>query len=64
MGFLQNKRIVITGVASNRSIAWGCAQAMRREGAQIALTYQNDKLKSRWRSLRPNWERTSPCPST
>ena len=47
MGFLQNKRIVITGVASNRSIAWGCAQAMRREGAQIALTYQNDKLKSR-----------------
>jgi enoyl-[acyl-carrier protein] reductase I len=47
MGFLQDKRILITGVASNRSIAWGCAEAMRREGAQIALTYQNDKLKSR-----------------
>ncbi|AFL72937.1 enoyl-ACP reductase FabI [Thiocystis violascens] len=47
MGFLQDKRILITGVASNRSIAWGCAEAMRREGAQIALTYQNEKLKSR-----------------
>jgi enoyl-[acyl-carrier protein] reductase I len=47
MGFLQNKRILVTGVASNRSIAWGCAQAMRREGAEIALTYQNDKLKGR-----------------
>ncbi|MBK1699873.1 enoyl-ACP reductase FabI [Thiococcus pfennigii] len=47
MGFLQNKRILVTGVASNRSIAWGCAAAMRREGAEIALTYQNDKLKGR-----------------
>ena len=47
MGFLQDKRILITGVASNRSIAWGCAEAMHREGAQIALTYQNDKLKPR-----------------
>ena len=47
MGFLQDKRVLITGVASNRSIAWGCATAMQREGAQIALTYQNDKLKGR-----------------
>jgi enoyl-[acyl-carrier protein] reductase I len=47
MGFLQDKRILITGVASNRSIAWGCAQAMRREGAEIALTYQSNKLRSR-----------------
>ncbi|MBK1722312.1 enoyl-ACP reductase FabI [Thiocystis violacea] len=47
MGFLQGKKVLITGVASNRSIAWGCAQAMRREGAEIALTYQNDKLKTR-----------------
>jgi enoyl-[acyl-carrier protein] reductase I len=47
MGFLQDKRILVTGVASNRSIAWGCAEAMHREGAQIALTYQNDKLKGR-----------------
>ena len=47
MGFLEGKKILITGVASNRSIAWGCAEAMHRQGAQIALTYQNDKLKSR-----------------
>jgi enoyl-[acyl-carrier protein] reductase I len=47
MGFLQDKRILVTGVASNRSIAWGCAAAMHREGARIALTYQNDKLKGR-----------------
>ncbi len=47
MGFLQDKRILITGVASNRSIAWGIAKAMHREGAQLAFTYQNDKLKGR-----------------
>lgn len=47
MGFLQDKRVLITGVASNRSIAYGVAQAMHREGAQIALTFQTDKLKSR-----------------
>jgi enoyl-[acyl-carrier protein] reductase I len=47
MGILQDKRVLITGVASNRSIAWGCAAAMHREGAQIALSYQNDKLKGR-----------------
>jgi enoyl-[acyl-carrier protein] reductase I len=47
MGFLSGKKILITGVASNRSIAWGCAEAMHREGAEIALTYQNDKLRSR-----------------
>lgn len=47
MGFLTGKRILIAGVASNRSIAWGIAQAMQREGAQLAFTYQNDKLKNR-----------------
>lgn len=47
MGFLQNKKALIVGVASNRSIAWGIAEAMHREGAEIALTYQNEKLKSR-----------------
>jgi enoyl-[acyl-carrier protein] reductase I len=47
MGFLEGKKILITGVASNRSIAWGCAEAMHRAGAEIALTYQNEKLKSR-----------------
>lgn len=47
MGFLQGKRALITGIASERSIATGIAEAMHREGAQLAFTYQNDKLKSR-----------------
>ncbi|MEW8507557.1 MAG: enoyl-ACP reductase [Candidatus Thiodiazotropha sp.] len=47
MGFLKNKRILIVGIASNRSIAWGVAEAMHREGAQLALTYQTEKLKKR-----------------
>lgn len=47
MGFLQGKRALIVGIASTRSIAWGIASAMHREGAQLAFTYQSDKLKSR-----------------
>ena len=47
MGFLASKRALILGIASNRSIAWGIAQAMHREGAELAFTYQNDKLKPR-----------------
>lgn len=47
MGFLQDKRVLITGVASNRSIAAGIATAMHAQGADLAFTYQNDKLKSR-----------------
>ena len=47
MGFLAGKRALIVGVASNRSIAWGIAQAMHREGAELAFTYQGDKLKPR-----------------
>lgn len=47
MGFLQGKRALIVGAASERSIAWGIARAMHREGAEIAYTYQTEKLKSR-----------------
>jgi enoyl-[acyl-carrier protein] reductase I len=47
MGFLAGKRALIVGVASDRSIAWGIAKAMHREGAELAFTYQNDKLKER-----------------
>lgn len=47
MGFLQGKRALITGIASQRSIASGIAEAMHREGAELAFTYQNDKLQSR-----------------
>jgi enoyl-[acyl-carrier protein] reductase I len=51
MGFLSDKRILITGVASNRSIAWGVASAMHREGATLAFSYQGDKLKGRVEDL-------------
>ena len=47
MALLQGKRALIVGVASERSIAWGIAKAMHREGAQTAFSYQNDKLKAR-----------------
>ena len=47
MGFLQGKRALVTGIASERSIASGIAEAMHREGAELAFTFQNDKLKSR-----------------
>jgi enoyl-[acyl-carrier protein] reductase I len=47
MGFLNGKRALIIGVASNRSIAWGIAKAMRREGAELAFTYQNERFKDR-----------------
>lgn len=47
MAFLQGKRALIVGAASERSIAWGIARSMHREGAELAFTYQIDKLKSR-----------------
>ena len=47
MGFLTGKRILITGVISNRSIAYGIAKACHREGAQLAFTYQGERFKER-----------------
>jgi enoyl-[acyl-carrier protein] reductase I len=47
MGFLADKKILITGVLSNRSIAYGVARACKREGAELAFTYVNDELKER-----------------
>ena len=47
MGFLTGKRALVVGIASDRSIATGIAEAMHREGAQLAFTYQNDRLKER-----------------
>ena len=47
MGFLSGKRILITGLISNRSIAYGIAQAMHRQGAELAFTYQNERLAPR-----------------
>jgi enoyl-[acyl-carrier protein] reductase I len=47
MGFLTGKKILITGLISNRSIAYGIASACRREGAELALTYQGDRARDR-----------------
>jgi len=47
MGFLSGKRALIVGIASERSIATGIAHAMHREGAELAFTYQNERLQSR-----------------
>ena len=47
MGFLSDRRILVTGVLSNRSIAYGIARACQREGATLAFTYVNDDLKDR-----------------
>lgn len=47
MGLLDNKRALIVGLASDRSIAYGIAEAMHREGAQLAFAYQGEKLKER-----------------
>ena len=51
MGFLNGKRALIVGVASDRSIAWGIAQAMHREGAELAFSYVNEKFKERVQPL-------------
>jgi enoyl-[acyl-carrier protein] reductase I len=47
MGFLNGKKALIVGIASNRSIAYGIAKAMHREGAELAFSYANEKLKPR-----------------
>ncbi|MCT3292887.1 enoyl-ACP reductase FabI [Lactiplantibacillus pentosus] len=44
-GILSGKTIVVMGVANQRSIAWGCTEALMAQGAQVILTYQNDRLK-------------------
>jgi enoyl-[acyl-carrier protein] reductase I len=51
MGFMAGKRALIVGVASDRSIATGIAEAFAREGAELAFTYQNDKLRGRVEKL-------------
>lgn len=63
MGLLNGKQALIVGLASDRSIAWGIAQAMHREGAQLAFTYQNDKLQRRVEKLAAECDSdiTIPC---
>ena len=45
MSFLAGKKIVVMGVANKRSIAWGCAQALRDQGAEVIYTYQSERMK-------------------
>jgi enoyl-[acyl-carrier protein] reductase I len=47
MGFLQGRRILVTGMLSNRSIAYGIAKACAREGAELAFTYQGEGIRER-----------------
>ncbi len=63
MGFLSGKKALIVGLASTRSIAWGIAQAMHREGAELAFTYQNEKLQGRVEKMAANCDSqiTIPC---
>tara|TARA_B100001093_G_scaffold103433_4_gene95683 strand:- start:2673 stop:3458 length:786 start_codon:yes stop_codon:yes gene_type:complete len=56
MSFLAGKRVLILGVASKLSIASGIAAAMHREGAELAFTYQNEKLKDRVLGFAEQWD--------
>ena len=47
MGFLAGKRLLITGLLSNRSIAYGIARACRREGAELAFSYVGERFRDR-----------------
>ena len=51
MGFLANKKVLIAGLLSNRSIAFGIARAMHREGAELVFTYQGESVRDRVQKL-------------
>ncbi|GAB4145001.1 MAG: enoyl-ACP reductase FabI [Planctomycetota bacterium] len=51
MGLMSGKRVVIFGVANKRSIAWGIARALQREGARLALNFQNERMEETVRKL-------------
>lgn len=51
MGIMEGKKGLVVGVANDKSIAWGIAQALHREGAELAFTYLNDSLKKRVKPL-------------
>jgi enoyl-[acyl-carrier protein] reductase I len=51
MGMFSGKKILVMGVANERSIAWGITQALQKEGAEIALTYMNEAIEKRVRPL-------------
>ncbi len=49
MGFLQDRKILVTGMLSSRSIAYGIARACHREGAKLAFTFQGERVEDRFR---------------
>lgn len=63
MGLLTGKRALIVGLISDRSIAAGIAEAMHKEGAELAFTYQNEKFKDRIEKMAKEWNSslTFPC---
>src|SRR5688572_27871418 len=63
MGFLQGRRILVTGMLSNRSIAYGIAKACAREGAELAFTYQGEGIRERVMDLAREFgtDRVYPC---
>lgn len=62
MGFLTGKKALIFGLVSNRSIAYGIAEALHREGAELAFTYQNEKLKDRVETMAADFNSTLTFP--
>ena len=62
MGFLAGKKILITGLLSNRSIAYGVAKAMHREGAELAFTFQGERVEDRVRKLAAEFDSTLVLP--
>jgi len=55
MGFLKNKRALIVGLLSDRSIAYGIADAFHREGAELAFSYQNERFQERVAKMAAEW---------
>jgi len=55
MGILDGKKALVVGIASKHSIATGIARALHEQGAELALTYQNDKLRSRVEGFAQDW---------
>lgn len=56
MGFLANKKILVTGLLSQRSIAYGIATALKREGAELAFTYAGENIRERVEKLAPDFD--------
>ena len=56
MGYMTGKKVLILGVASKLSIASGIAEAMHREGAELAFTYQGEKLRYRVIKFAAGWD--------